>query len=286
MHSAFGEWIRLPHQTNRRGDPAGLTHRLARLARNRRRIMLFSGFSAAWVLAAAALLNSDNAVLSEAREVSRSMWNDWRAASAITAIGAVPDGPLCPYCENAPCPVCHGTRQAYLEACGSEGEIAEMPNTSCEMVSGALRQAVSAVGAAVDRLKAAANEAYFSRQATAEADARMGCDFLPGCDFGWTAEPDTTVVLRPRPPEPPADADAPPPAPVEPAVASRSAELAAGQIEIPADEERFVQPASKRSLRPAILGAAKLLERVAQAANMASERLYSIAGDDDPDYVD
>jgi len=259
--------------------------------------MLFSGFSAAWVVAAAALLNSDNAVLSEAREVSRSLWNDWRAASAITVLGVVPDGPLCPYCANAPCPVCHGTHRAYDEACGKEGEIAEKPERSSEMMAGVLKNAVAAIVKAVNQLKTAAKEAYLNRLSAVpqnpssrpddvEAESRMGCHFLPGCDFGWTAEPDTaganpgdsTATIRPRPPEPPADADAPPPVPVAPAVAS--------QVETAADDERFLPPDPKRSIRPVLFGAAKLLEQVAEAANAASERLYSIAGDETPDDAD
>jgi hypothetical protein len=160
-----------------------------------------------------------------------------------------------------------------------------------------VNRALTTVGETVDHIKAVALDAFLAQRAagsTADATgaAPMGCQFLPGCDFGWRAAPDAVVpklelgnegnegTLARRAPEPPDDVIAPPPAPVEPAVAS--------QFEADPFDHLYLPPAPKRaaSIRPMLYGAAHLLQRFADAANAASERLYAIAGDEPPDDVD
>ena len=261
--------------------------------------MLFSGVSSVCVVTVVALLNSDNAVLSELTEVSRqihsagSRLSKWQASSAVRAIGVVPDGPLCPYCSGGTCRVCHDTCFAYDEACGSEGKIVGCSNSPSEALVAATSKAMTAVVAAVERIRVAAADvlAYHSAGVSTDPDCRMGCDFLPDCDFGWTAEPDTIqpdsssfAGVKPSPPEPPADDEGLTPAPVAPAIASQAGPDPFDHLFEPAPTPTPALAGAERSnaIRPVLYMAANLLAHLSDAADKASERLYYLAGDEAP----
>ena len=285
--------------------------------------MLFSGVSSACVVAVVAVLNSDNAVLSELTEVSRqihsagSRLSQWQASSAIAAIGVVPDGPLCPYCSGGVCRVCHDTSSAYEEACGDEGKITSPAISPSRALVAAARKAMSVVGEAIEKARVAARAALTNRPAAEtqvgrgspdpalavrgqetlaqqegaagvveDPDFRMGCDSLPGCDFGWKSQPDVDLLpatgdfvrLTPSPPEPPADDDALTPAPVAPAIASQAGPDPFDDLFVPAPTLSERQSA----MRPVLYAAASLLARLSVAADNASEQLYFLAGDQAP----
>jgi hypothetical protein len=262
--------------------------------------MLFSGVSSACFVAVVALLNSDKAVLSELTEVSRhihsagSRFSQWHASSAIAAIGVVPDGPLCPYCSGGVCRVCHDTCFAYEQACGDEGKIASPAISPPMALVAAARKAMSVVGGAIEKVRVAAGAALTNRTAAEtlvgtveDSDFRMGCNSIPGCDFGWTSQPDTAEQQvtndlarhNPCPPEPPADDDVLTPAPVAPAIANLAADD-------PFDDLFEQAPTATENqsdaMRPVLYAAASLLAHLSEAADKASEQLYFLAGDQAP----